>query len=105
MRLRLAAFASILVYVGVCTAQSTPAIFEFHSGLWINLHQFLIHQAAAAEAAPSDAPEWRDALSYYRRVMAQQDVMSGAGKAVNDSLAGAGSDAELRPDGLDPALR
>jgi hypothetical protein len=43
MRLRLAAYASMLVYAGVCTAQSTPAIFEFHSGFWINLHLFLIH--------------------------------------------------------------
>jgi hypothetical protein len=104
MRLRLAALASILVYSGVCTARSTPAIFEFQGGFWINLHQFLIHQAAA-EAAPSDPPEWRDAVSYYRRAMAQQDVMSGGGKAVNNSLARAGSDAELRPDGLDPELR
>jgi hypothetical protein len=105
MRLPLATFASILVFAGICTAQSTPAIFEFHSGLWINLHQFLIHQAAAAEAAPSDPPEWRDAVSYYRRVMAQHDVMSSAGVAVNDSMAEAASDAELRPDGLDPSLR
>jgi hypothetical protein len=105
MRRRLAALASILVYAGVCAAQSTPAIFEFHSGFWINLHQFLIHQDAAAEAVPSDPPEWRDAVSYYRHVMARQDLMSGAGEAVNNSLAGAGSDADLRPVGLDPGLR
>jgi hypothetical protein len=105
MRLRLAALASILVYAGVCTAQSTPAIFEFHSGFWINLHQFLIHQAATAEAVPADPTEWRDAVSYYRRVMAPQDVIDGAGVAVNNSLAAAGSDVELRPDGLDPELR
>ena len=104
MRLRLAALALIPVYACVCTAQPAPAIFEFHSGFWINLHQFLIHQAAAPEAAPSDAPEWRDAVSYYRLTVAQQDVMSG-GKAGNNSVAGAGSDAELRPDGLDPELR
>jgi hypothetical protein len=104
MRLRLAALAVIPVYAGVCAAQPTPAIFEFHSGFWINLHQFLMHQAAAPEAAPSDPPEWRDAVSYYRRVMAQQDRMGRAGEAVNNSLAEVGSDAELRP-GLDPELR
>lgn len=107
MRPRLAALVSILVYAGVCTEQSTPAIFEFHSGFWINLHQFLIRQAAGEAAppdAPIDAPEWWNAVSYYRRVMAQQDALSGTGKAVNDSLAGAGSDAELRPDGLDSEL-
>jgi hypothetical protein len=102
--MRLAALASILVCAGVCVAQSTPAIFEFHSGFWINLHQFLIHQAAA-EAAPLDPPEWRDAMSYYRRVMAQQDLLSPAGAAVNNRLAEAGSAAELRADGLEPELR
>jgi len=78
VRLRLAALALIPVYAGVCAAQPAPAIFEFHSGFWINLHQFLMHQAAAPEAAPSDPPEWRDAVSYYRRVMAQQDRMGRA---------------------------
>jgi hypothetical protein len=104
MRLRLAPLASILVYAGVCAAQSTPAIFEFHSGFWINLHQFLIHQRAAAEAAPSDPPEWRDVVSYYRRVMAQQDLTSRAGEAMNNRMAEAGSDAELRPDGAGPGI-
>jgi hypothetical protein len=37
--------------------------------------------------------------------MAQQDLMSQAGETVNNRLAGAGSAAELRPDGLDPELR
>jgi hypothetical protein len=105
MRLRLAALASILVFGCAGNAQPAATIFEFHSGFWINLHQFLMHQAEAGEAAPSDAPEWRDAVSYYRRVMAQPDVMNNTGVAVNNSLAGAGSDAELRPDGLDPELR
>ena len=105
MRLRLAVLVSILAHAGISAAQSTPAIFEFRSGFWINLHQFLIHRAAMAEVAPSDPPAWQDAMRYYRRVMAQQDVMSGAGEAVNNNLAEAGSDAELRPDRLDPELR
>jgi hypothetical protein len=105
MRPRLATFASIFVCVGVSAAQSTPTPFEFRSGFWINLHQFLIHQAAAADTAPLNPPEWRDAVSYYRRVMALQDLMSRAGEAVNNSLAGAASAAELRSDALDPELR
>ena len=55
MRLRLA-LASILVYACVCTAQSTPAIFEFHNGFWINLHHFLYEQAALDEQATVDTP-------------------------------------------------
>ena len=105
MRLRLAVLAAILIYPGVCTAQSTPAIFEFHSGFWINLHQFLIHQATAADAAPSDPPEWRDAVSAYHRLIARQDLMDPAGQAMNNRLAEAGSVADLPSDGLDPEVR
>src|SRR5689334_14457857 len=105
MRLRFAAFASIFVCVAVSAAQSTPAPFEFRSSFWINLHQFLIHQAAAADTAPLNPPEWRDAIAYYRREEALQDLMSRAGEAVNNSLAEAGSAAELRSDALDPNLR
>ncbi len=104
MRLRLSAVAAILCFAGICAAQTAPALFEFHSGFWINLHQFLIHQAAEADATPANPPEWRDAVSYYRRVMAQQDLLSPESAAVNNILAGAGSSAELRPDGLDPEL-
>jgi hypothetical protein len=103
MWLRLAAVISILIPAGA--AQPKPAIFEFHSEFWINLHQFLLREAAAAKAAPSDSPEWRDAVSYYRRAMVPQDPMGPAGEAVNNRLAAAGSAAELRPDGLDPELR
>jgi hypothetical protein len=105
MPLRLAAFASVPIYAGACAAQPSPALFEFHSGFWINLHHFLLRQAAAAEPAAPDAPEWRDAVSDYRRVMARQDLMSREGEALNNRLAEAGSAAELPPDGLDPALR
>ena len=102
---RIATLALFLLCAGICTAQSRPAIFDFHSGFWINLHQFLIHQAAAAEAAPSDPPEWRDAVSYYRRVVAQHDSMGGVEVVINNRLAAAGSATELPPDELDPELR
>ena len=104
MRLQLGTFALVLVYPLVCAAQATSPIFEFRSEFWINLHQFLIHQAAVAQA-PSGPPEWRDALIYYRHGLAQQDLMSRAAEAMNNRLADAGSAPELRPDGLDPEMR
>jgi hypothetical protein len=100
---RLSAIASILVYAAVCGAQP-PAPFEFHNGFWINLHQFLIHQSAAPDDS-TDPPDWRDALSYYRRLMPQQDVMSREAEAVNNSLADAASAPELPSSAVDPELR
>jgi hypothetical protein len=105
MLTRLAALASILVCASACTGQSMLDIFEFHSGFWLNLHQFLARQAAGAESPSTAPPEWREAVSYYRRVIAQQDLMGPAGQAVNNRLAAAGSDADLAPDGLEAELR
>jgi hypothetical protein len=66
---------------------TVTCIFDFHSGFRINLHQFLIGQASAAETAPLGPPEWRDAVSYYRRVIVPQDLMSAVGQTVNNSPA------------------
>jgi len=71
-------------------------VFEFHSGFWVNLHQFLYYQArlrdAAAEARPStikngrpvlkqtavsltpgEQKTWDEAIDYYRTNYANKD--------------------------------
>jgi hypothetical protein len=48
-----------------------PALFEMHSGFWVNLHQRLYAEASPARpgAAPAgftDEPAWTGAVEYYR---------------------------------------
>lgn len=72
-------------------------VFEFHSGFWVNLHQFLYYQARLRESTPearastgkSNAPvlkqtpltltpdeqkTWEEAIAYYRRNYADKDA-------------------------------
>ena len=69
-------------------------VFEFHSGFWVNLHQFLYHEArlrestpeakAAAAAgpalkqtpislSPTEQKTWEQAIAYYRANYAGKD--------------------------------
>ena len=41
MRHAMAAAAALVSLAGAAGAQST---FELHSGFWVNLHQFLLHE-------------------------------------------------------------
>ncbi len=54
-------------------------IFEFHSGLWLNLHHFLYQQARqeGGEAGPAGKQDkdWSAALEYYRRTLARRDLL------------------------------
>jgi hypothetical protein len=101
--------ADVLACVFLCALtawaqqQTRPelALFEFHSGFWLNLHQFLCHEAAAAAPA-SDAPEWREAVDYYRREIAGRDLLSADSAALNNRLSAAPADHP--PAGLDPPL-
>lgn len=105
----------------VCLAQKTPptstpqALFDFHSGFWINLHHFLYLEALSeqssagphpsvlsepdAAALKSLSPEerfaWNSAVSYYASSVIQRDVLFDRGMgAIKNQL----EDAETSPD-------
>jgi hypothetical protein len=67
-------------------ASTKDATFDFHTGFWLNLHHFLLEQAAAADSPPSDSPEWRAALAYYRQALVNKDFLSDEASEVNNRL-------------------
>ena len=73
---------------------AAPALFEFHSGFWVNLHHFLYLEAladkprkgsretvSAADAdtltslSPRERATWDAAVSFYRNSLARQDLL------------------------------
>ena len=66
-------------------AQQTP-IFEFHSGFWVNLHQFLYSQAKDEKAPPAGSAAWQEAVGYYRREVATHDHLDDDMAALNNRL-------------------
>jgi len=96
------------------SAGATPAIFEFHSGFWINLHHFLYLEAlsdkphkgsretvstADADTLKSLSPEqlaaWNTAVSYYVSSAIQHDLLFDKDMiAIKNQL----EDAEASPD-------
>lgn len=96
-----------VLYASACGAQTNAgghAIFEFHNGFWVNLHQFLYHEATASKPESPDSPEWLAAIEYYRREIVPQGEMSPELTAVNNRLSAAGSTTQLPAAGLDPGL-
>jgi len=100
MRFPAGVVAVALGLASVAMGQSPPPIFEFHSGFWINLHQFLIHEAAAPATTETEPAEWREAVDYYRREIAGRDLLQKGAAAINNLLAAAGSADELSAGGL-----
>jgi hypothetical protein len=95
-------FLSLAALPPLCQAQEVESgygplpVFEFHSGFWVNLHQFLYHQArlrevtreakdAAANTSapvlnqtpislnPAEQKSWEAAISYYQANYAGKD--------------------------------
>ena len=105
MRAWMGFLAVALIGAGACrSAGKEQAIFEFHSGFWVNLHQFLCHEATAKDPARSDSPQWQAAVDYYRREVVTHNEKSHELTDVNNRLSAAGSAAELPVEGLDPDL-
>lgn len=126
----LAALLAIALAATAAPAQSpvaTESGFEFHSGLWINLHHFLYQQAfwrkaasgsdaeTAAVAATklaktdklSDAQrrDWSLSLDYYAASMIDRDLLFDDGMvAIKTALAAAEGKPSLAGSGLAPAL-
>lgn len=85
----------------VCAAQSSgsnagpPALFDFHSGFWINLHHFLYLEALSrgpqkgprpailtdedtatlASLSPKERSAWNEAVDYYASSMITRDLL------------------------------
>jgi len=90
------AAAAVIILAASAVGQTT---FEFHSGFWVNLHQFLMHEAVAKEPAPGDEA-WRDAVDYYRREMVKRSVFDRDVKLMELRFSEAGAEP---PEGLDAA--
>jgi hypothetical protein len=99
-------FLALAFSVSACLGQTSvhpQSIFDFHSGFWVNLHQFLYVQARA-DAESSDSGPWRAAVDYYKKQMIQHDHLSAEMATVNNALSDMESTTSLKASGLDPAL-
>lgn len=108
----------LLVAPGMATAaeNSHSALFDFHSGFWINLHHFLYREAvvAAPQTGPralavnhDDADElntlsavekssWDAAVSFYQKSLASRDLLFDDGMiAIKNNLEDAEASADL----------
>jgi hypothetical protein len=105
----------------------TPSIFEFHSGFWINLHDFLYHQArirarqlasnsnkAAGTSlsladigglTPEQQRTWTSVLDYYRNTWIEHDLLFDQEMVrIKSRLVESEAAADLKGSGLQPEL-
>ncbi len=97
------------------TAPTAQKLFDFHSGLWINLHHFLYWQALSAaprkgsrplvlasadqqelrQLSPEEHAVWDAAVAYYAASLVQRDLLFDEGmETIKNQL----EDAEASPD-------
>jgi hypothetical protein len=107
-------------------AASQTNLFEFHSGFWINLYQFLYQQAQvditqksphpasltaadSAELEKLSTPErenWNSAVGYFTREFAKRDLLFDDGLiAIKNNLEDAQTSSDLSGVQIPPALR
>jgi hypothetical protein len=79
------------------------SMFDYHSGFWVNLHQFLYGQARADTGSTGSDP-WSAAVDFYKRQVIQHDELGPEMETVNNTLSSMAPDASLKGSGLDPAL-
>jgi hypothetical protein len=97
-------------------------LFEFHSGIWLNLHHFLYTIARARSGRPADSASladtvglgarsaderraWDAALAYYAAELAERDALLDTVMVrTKDRLAASETMRSLRDVGLDPRL-
>jgi hypothetical protein len=107
--------------------RGTSSIFEFHSGFWLNLHDFLYHQArirarqlagnankaAGASTGTADlgglTPEqqraWTSVLDYYRNTWIEHDLLFDEEMVrIKGRLVESEAAADLKGSGLQPEL-
>jgi hypothetical protein len=102
-------------------ASSPRAMFDFHSGFWVNLHHFLYMQAipelpkkdlwpkllssaamtpadtqALAQLSPMERTAWQSAIDYYARELATRELLDDEGlHKINTQLGAAESSVDL----------
>ncbi len=81
--------------------QNTPsALFEFHSGFWLNLHHYLYQQATAEPPPPPASPVWEEVIQYYRTSVTKTDLLEDASARVNLILSQSENQPSIRGSGL-----
>jgi hypothetical protein len=96
---------ALLLAMGCCVAVAQQAeVFEFHSGFWVNLHQFLFDRAMDQKSPPSGSAAWQEAVDYYRREVVKHNLLDDDMAALNNRLARAGGAATLTGAGVDAPL-
>jgi hypothetical protein len=96
--------ATLVLAQGVAPTPPKEASFEFHSGFWVNLHHFLYEQAIMGTPSPSDPPEWREALNYYRREVTKRDLLTDEAAEIDNRMSDLQSARSLKDSGLPPDL-
>jgi hypothetical protein len=102
--------------------ESPPAVFEFHSDFWVNLHHFLYQEgsggmkrpsspgaapAAEEKLAPEEQGAWSGAVAHYQQKVVSRNILFDPGmKDIKVALATVGSEPTLeKSKGLDPELK
>jgi hypothetical protein len=94
------------------TAPPAPvALFDFHVGFWVNLHQRLYAETSRGAPAPAawqSDPAWQEALAAYRQAIPRRDFMTLLKDeqlvALNRELAAAENEPHVPAAHIDPAL-
>lgn len=68
--------SAVVLHAGGSRSNRSPALFQFHSGFWVNLHLTLYAQAPDPAAADV---HWRSALAYYKANLASRDLTFDSG--------------------------
>ena len=96
--------ASVLI-PSLAMGQASQTTFEFHSGIWLNLHHTLYNQATGIKAArlpdlsplsPAEAGVWSQALEYYGRSLINHDLLEVSMVRISRALALAGNAPSLQ---------
>ena len=96
---------AILLIPGVARELPQQTTFEFHVGIWVNLHHTLFNQALGIKAgrlpdlSPLSAPEtnvWNQALQYYGQSLVNHDLLEPSMIRINRALALAGNSSDLK---------
>jgi hypothetical protein len=108
---RRAAIAALLAPAALRARQTT---FDFHSGLWLNLHHVLYNQSAGkrdnrapdlSPLTPAETSLWNAALDYYDRNLSTRELLDPEMIRIRDPLADAADRSSLAESSVPPALR
>jgi hypothetical protein len=103
------ALAVVLVISCLAPAQTAQTTFEFHSGIWFNLHHTLYNQSVAKKSGrlpdlsvlfPPEVGVWNQALDFYGRSLVNHDLLELSMTRLSQTVAGAGNTSDLQAPGL-----